>query len=98
MRDGAPAPPPAGPRPLAEMLPDPQRFRVAAGSAFFGQESFESLRLGMQPKHETVSDKKNDKLAYRLASTLNTHGPALIATVLAPAFNLSRVRRNPELL
>jgi 3-oxoacyl-(acyl-carrier-protein) synthase len=86
------------PRPLAALLPDPTRFRVAGGSAFFGQEAFHSLRLGMQPKHETVSDKKNDKLAYRLASTLNTHGPALIATMLAPAFNLSRVRRNPELL
>lgn len=86
------------PRPLSELLPNPQRFRVAGASAFFGQESFESLRLGMQPKHETVADKKNDKLAYRLASTLNTHGPALIATMLAPAFNLSRVRRNPELL
>jgi 3-oxoacyl-(acyl-carrier-protein) synthase len=52
----------------------------------------------MQPKHETVADKQNDNLASRLASTLNTPGPALIATMLAPAFPLSRVRRNPELL
>ncbi len=86
------------PKPLSQVLPDPQRFRVAGGSAFFGQESFDSLKLGMQPKHETVADKKNDKLAFRLASVLNTHGPALIATMLAPAFSLSRVRRNPELL
>jgi 3-oxoacyl-(acyl-carrier-protein) synthase len=86
------------PAPLSTLLPNPERFRVAAASAFSGLESFEALRLGMQPKHETVPDKKNDKLAYRLAATLNTHGPALIATMLSPVFNLSRVRRNPELL
>jgi len=27
------------PRPLSELLPDPQRFRVAAASAFFGRGS-----------------------------------------------------------
>src|SRR5260221_8800550 len=52
----------------------------------------------MEPKHETVPDKKNDKLAHRLASTLSSHGPALISTMLSPIFSLSRVRRNPELL
>lgn len=86
------------PRPLSSMLPDPTRFRVVAASAFTGQESFMNMSLGMQPKHETVPDKKNDKLAYRLAAALNTHGPALISTMLAPVFSLSRVRRNPELL
>jgi 3-oxoacyl-(acyl-carrier-protein) synthase len=86
------------PAPLSTLLPAPERFRVAAASAFSGFESLEYLRLGMQPKHETVPDRKNDKLAYRLAATLHTHGPALIATMLSPLFNLSRVRRNPELL
>jgi 3-oxoacyl-(acyl-carrier-protein) synthase len=86
------------PRSLGEMLPDPRAFRVAAGCAFTGQESFEALRLGMQPRHETVPDKKNDKLAYRLASALSTHGGALISTMLSPSYSLSRVRRNPELL
>jgi 3-oxoacyl-(acyl-carrier-protein) synthase len=86
------------PRPLSQMLPQPERFRVAAASAFNGQECFERLSLGMQPKRETVPDRKNDKLAYRLAATLSTHGPALISTMLSPVFSLSRVRRNPELL
>ncbi len=86
------------PEPLAKLLPDPRRFRVIAASAFSGNDSFESLLLGMQPKHETVPDRKNDKLAYRLAATLSSHGPALVSTMLSPAFNLSRVRRNPALL
>ena len=86
------------PRPLSSMLPNPERFRVAAASAFSGADSFANMSLGMQPKHETVPDRKNDKLAYRLASALSTHGPALVSTMLSPVFNLSRVRRNPELL
>lgn len=86
------------PRPLAELLPDPRAFRVVAACAFSGHESFDNLRLGMQPRHETVPDRKNDKLAYRLAASLGTHGAALISTMLSPSFSLSRVRRNPELL
>lgn len=86
------------PRPLSSMLAEPRRLRVIAASAFSGHDSFQRLLLGMQPKHETVPDKKNDKLAYRLASSLSSHGPALISTMLSPAFNLSRVRRNPGLL
>lgn len=86
------------PKPLSELVPDPRAFRVAAACAFTGHESFDNLRLGMQPRRETVADKKNDKLAYRLAASLGTHGAALISTMLAPAFSLSRVRRNPELL
>jgi len=86
------------PAPLATLLPDPERFRVVAACAFPGMDSHAQMTLGMQPKHETVPDKKNDKLAYRLASSLSTHGPSLLSTVLAPAFNLSRVRRNPDLL
>lgn len=86
------------PRPLSQLLPEPRHFRVVAGCAFPGHDGFEQMRLGMQPKHETVADKKNDNLAARLATCLNTHGPALVSTMLAPGFNLSRVRRNPELL
>jgi 3-oxoacyl-(acyl-carrier-protein) synthase len=86
------------PLPLSQLLPDPRAFRVVAACAFSGHESFDALRLGMQPRHETVPDKKNDKLAYRLAASLGTHGAALISTMLSPAFSLSRVRRNPELL
>jgi 3-oxoacyl-(acyl-carrier-protein) synthase len=83
---------------LSRMMPDPQRFRVTAATAFGGQEMFHNMLLGMQPKHETLPDKKNDKLAFRLAANLNTHGPALLSTMLSPIFGLSRVRRNPELL
>jgi 3-oxoacyl-[acyl-carrier-protein] synthase II len=86
------------PRPLGEMLPDPRAFRVAAGCAFTGQESFDALRLGMQPRRETVADKKNDKLAYRLAAALSTHGGALISTMLSPSYALGKIRRHPELL
>src|SRR5690242_16457025 len=70
------------PKPLSELVPDPRAFRVAAAAAFTGQESFDNLRLGMQPRRETVPDKKNDKLAYRLAASLNTHGAAMISTML----------------
>jgi 3-oxoacyl-[acyl-carrier-protein] synthase II len=52
----------------------------------------------MQPTGAPGADKTSDKLAYRLAASLSSHGPALIAAMLAPAFSLSRVRRRPELL
>lgn len=86
------------PQPLSSLLSDPGRLRVAAASAFPGSDAFEYCRLGMQPKHETVPDKKIDKFAYRLAAALASHGPALISTMLSPAFNLSRVRRRPDLI
>ena len=86
------------PVPLAQLLPEPHRFLVTAGCVFSGSDSFASLSLGMQPKRELVPDKTSDRLAYRLAGSLATHGPSLIATMLAPAFSLSRVRRRPELL
>lgn len=86
------------PLPLARLLPEPHRFLMAAGSAFPGSDSFARLSLGMQPRRERVPDKTSDRLAYRLAGSLSTHGPSLIATMLAPAFSLSRVRRRPELL
>jgi hypothetical protein len=86
------------PLPLSELLEHPGRFRVAAGCAFPGFDSYAAQLNGMQPKHELVADKKSDRLAYRLAASLTTHGPALIATMLSPGFNLSRVRRNPAML
>jgi hypothetical protein len=86
------------PRPLSVLCPEAHRFRVAAGCAFQGNERFDQFSLGMQPRAERVPDKKSDKLAYRLAAYLNTHGPALINTLLSPAYNLSKVRKNPSLL
>jgi 3-oxoacyl-[acyl-carrier-protein] synthase II len=86
------------PRPLAQLVPAPHRFLLTAGCAFPGNDAFASLSLGMQPVRELPQEKTSDKLAYRLAASLTTHGPALVATMLAPAFSLSRVRRRPELL
>jgi len=86
------------PAPLAQIVPDPQRFRVVAACAFPGLDAYGHMSLGMQPKRETVPDKRNDKLAFRLAASLSSHGPALLSALLAPPFNLSRVRRNPDLL
>lgn len=86
------------PLPLSQLVPDPHRFLVAAGCAFPGNDSFARLSVGMQPKREQSGDRTSDKLAYRLAAALSTHGPGLVVAMLAPAFSLSRVRRNPQLL
>lgn len=86
------------PVPLAQLVPEPHRFLVTAGCAFPGNDGFARLGMGMQAKREQGADRTSDKLAYRLAAALSTHGPGLIVTMLAPAFSLSRVRRRPELL
>lgn len=86
------------PKPLAELLPEPQRFRIAAACAFHGVESVAHWQLGMQPRAERVADKVSDKFAFRLAGALASHGPGLLNAMLSPAFNLSRVMRNPALL
>jgi hypothetical protein len=44
------------------------------------------------------NDKLRDKFAMRLANALASHGPALIATMLAPAYSLSKSLKNPSLL
>jgi 3-oxoacyl-[acyl-carrier-protein] synthase II len=81
------------PRPLAELLEDPSLFRVVAGSSFPGLDSWAELR------HPTADhDGKRDKFAARLASSLASHGSALVSTMLAPSYPLSRTVKNPELL
>ncbi|HEX4353930.1 MAG TPA: hypothetical protein VHZ95_13470 [Polyangiales bacterium] len=86
------------PRPLSEILPDAHRFRVAAACAFAGQEHIQYLSEAMQPNTLGAREKKADRLAYRLSTSLNTHGPALINALLSPAYNLSKARKNPALL
>ncbi len=95
------------PRPLAELIPEPHRFRVAAGCAFPGLDSHAALSASMQPQRdgETRSGaerggrkSKIDRLAFRLAASLGTHGPALLSAMLSPGISLTRVRRNPEIL
>ncbi|HTV21367.1 MAG TPA: hypothetical protein VMG12_21920 [Polyangiaceae bacterium] len=86
------------PVPLSGLLPA-HRFRIAAGCAFPGLDSLERLASSMQPKRGDGTDKSVvDRLAYRLSSSLNTHGPALLSTLLSPGYSLSRVKRRPELL
>lgn len=81
------------PRPLAELLPDPSLFRVVAGSSFPGLDSWSELR---HPNDD--NDGKRDKFAARLASSLASHGSALVSTMLSPSYPLSRTVKNPELL
>ena len=86
------------PRPLRDLCPAPHRFRIAAATAFHGTEAVSNWRYGMQPKNERTADRANDKFAFRLAGALASHGPGLVNCMLAPAYNLSRVMRNPALL
>lgn len=86
------------PKPLSALVPEPQRFRIAAACAFHGVEAVSHWQLGMQPRAERVADKASDKFAFRLAGALASHGPGLVNAMLSPAFNLSRVMRNPALL
>ena len=81
------------PRPLAELLEDPSLFRVVAGSSFPGLDSWGELR---HPAGD--HDGKRDKFAARLASSLASHGSALVSTMLSPSYPLSRTVKNPELL
>lgn len=81
---------------LAELLPNPYEFRIAAATAFPGMDALGHWRAaGATPMQ---ADKLRDKFAMRLASTLASHGPALIATMLAPAYSLSKSLKNPALL
>jgi hypothetical protein len=80
---------------LAELLPNPYDFRVAAATAFAGLDALHEWRgAGNVPS----DDKLRDKFAMRLANSLASHGPALIATMLAPAYSLSKSLKNPALL
>ncbi|HUF99872.1 MAG TPA: hypothetical protein VMM60_17220 [Ilumatobacter sp.] len=81
------------PQSLASILEDPSLFRVVAGSSFPGLDSWAEL------KHPNAdSDGKRDKFAARLASSLASHGSALVSTMLSPSYPLSRTVKNPELL
>ncbi|HSK01168.1 MAG TPA: hypothetical protein VK932_08000 [Kofleriaceae bacterium] len=83
------------PVPLSELLPNPYELRVASATAFQGLDSLAELRGIGAPAD---ADRPRDKFAVRLASSLASHGPALVATMLAPAYSLSRALRNPALL
>ncbi len=81
---------------LAELLPNPYEFRVAGATAFMGMDSLAELRPTGSEGME--SDKLRDKFAMRLANSLSSHGPALLSTMLAPSYSLSKSLKNPALL
>ena len=84
------------PRPLAELIPNPYEFRVAGGTAFQGLDSLAELRPA--GSNDFDNDKLRDKFAMRLANSLSSHGPALLSTMLAPSYSLSKSLKNPALL
>ncbi len=84
------------PKPLRELLEDPFQFRVAAATAFSGFDSFEQW---IPPAaNMPSSDRVRDKFATRLAGSLSSHGPALISSMLSPAYSISRAVKNPSYL
>jgi 3-oxoacyl-[acyl-carrier-protein] synthase II len=84
------------PAPLAELVVNPYEFRVAGGTAFQGMDSLAELRAAGTVDAE--SDKLRDKFAMRLANSLSSHGPALLSTMLAPSYSLSKSLKNPAIL
>lgn len=84
------------PTALSELLPNPYEFRVAGATAFAGLDAIHQWRGA--GNSELARDKLRDRFAMRLASALNSHGPALISTLLAPSYPLSKSLRNPALL
>lgn len=83
------------PLPLSKLVPNPFGFRIASATAFGGMDALGQwlrpdapLPAGGVPK---------DTFAVRLAHSLGSHGPALVSTMLAPAYSISRVLKNPEL-
>lgn len=84
------------PKPLHQILDNPFGFRVAAATAFSGFDSFEQW---IPPAvNMPVGDRVRDKFATRLAGALASHGPALISTMLSPAYSISRALKNPNYL
>jgi hypothetical protein len=81
---------------LSELLPNPYEFRVAGATAFMGMDSLAELRAAGTDGPE--NDKLRDKFAMRLANSLSSHGPALLSTMLAPSYSLSKSLKNPALL
>ena len=81
---------------LSELLPNPYDFRIAAATAFSGLDALGEWRAA--GSEEIANDKLRDKFAMRLANSLSSHGPALISTMLAPSYALSKSLKNPALL
>lgn len=83
------------PESLCELLPNPYEFRIAGATAFPGLDALARLRPANAPDD---ADKVRDRFAFRLANSLSSHGPALLSTMLAPSYSLSKSLKNPALL
>jgi 3-oxoacyl-(acyl-carrier-protein) synthase len=83
------------PRPLSELVPNPFDFRVASATAFGGMDALAQWLRPDAPLPEGGIPK--DTFAVRLSHSLGSHGPALVSTMLAPSYSISRVLKNPEL-
>jgi len=83
------------PRPMSELI-DPYAFRVVSASAFSGIDSAAALRSPADRAGRDAAPK--DKFAARLASSLMSHGAALVSTMLSPSYPLSKTTKNPALL
>jgi 3-oxoacyl-[acyl-carrier-protein] synthase II len=81
---------------LSELIANPYEFRVAGATAFPGLDAHGQLRAAGTGTPE--NDKLRDKFAMRLANSLSSHGPALLSTMLAPSYSLSKSLKNPQLL
>jgi hypothetical protein len=81
---------------LSELLANPYEFRVVGATAFPGMDAQSQLRPAGAVNGD--SDKVRDKFAMRLANSLSSHGPALLSTMLAPSYSLSKSLKNPALL
>ena len=84
------------PKPLSSLIDNPFEFRVAAATAFSGFDAFE--QWAPPALNIPANERVRDKFATRLAGALSTHGPALISTMLSPAYSISRALKNPSYL
>jgi 3-oxoacyl-(acyl-carrier-protein) synthase len=79
------------PRPLPEIVDEPADFRVVAAAAFAGLDAWAAIE---SPGGEGT----RDKFAARLASSLLSHGSALVSTMLSPSYPIGKATKNPDLL
>jgi 3-oxoacyl-[acyl-carrier-protein] synthase II len=83
------------PAPLSQLVENPYCFRVAAATAFPGLDAMGQWIRPDAPLPEGGIPR--DKFAVRLANSLGSHGPALVSTMLAPSYSISRTLKNPSL-
>lgn len=83
------------PVPLSSLVENPLHFRVATATAFGGMDALGQWVRPDAPQPDNGFPK--DTFAVRLSSSLASHGPAMVSTMLAPAYSLSRTLKHPEL-